>query len=504
VSRLPSVYRRIREALDSEWTLTVIDDDPEADASRLEVRSLRPGCKVRRLREAADSPVEQESPRADVLEPGVVRPRAAFDRAWSRAHRRTVDDACVDVPGQGDRRSDDPVGEIRPGDEGVGPVRVHGCLPDLGLEYGVLYDSFQPDWVRASDWLEYRTRPFEVPLPAPPDLPEGPEHWLDRLASRLRELPTESLHDDEARPYTDVPMLLQGRTFLEFRGALGRALHARADYRELARERIDAGATEALDGLREDYRTRFPDREDDGLLAVVYQSPEGQRILGRAANPRDEDLVRHLAGWLGDVPAHELFARWEAARLALWLEGESRDDLVDDWTAVRDVFRVPSRARVLALLGPVRDPSTGAVGFWRVLLPRPSWLRARTRGWERHPEWGRLPLDLIPDLPLGYWLVSETVRRSPALRDHLASGRYRVTGVEYELLGKPGRHGPLRGFENTRVRLHLDADGAAAEVVADVRLVYPRNDGDLPDPRLRSLDVIGDPALGRLFLAAHP
>ena len=78
------------------------------------------------------------------------------------------------------------------------------------------------------------------------------------------------------------------------------------------------------------------------------------------------------------------------------------------------VLRLPSYTRTLTLLAPVRDTREDRVGFWRIVLPRVGWFRSRTRGYH-HGDLADLPLDLVPDRPLAYWLVTRLLDDDPDL-----------------------------------------------------------------------------------------
>ncbi len=83
---------------------------------------------------------------------------------------------------------------------------------------------------------------------------------------------------------------------------------------------------------------------------------------------------------MGDIPTHDLFVRWEIERInrALLRDEPIPDDAFpEEWRALRRLFFVPSYARVLALLAPVYDPERDVIGFYRVVLPRPSWFARR-------------------------------------------------------------------------------------------------------------------------------
>jgi hypothetical protein len=293
-------------------------------------------------------------------------------------------------------------------------------------------------------WIELRTRAIEIPAAAPDALPERPEQALEPLVRWLLEhaVPARAEYEREprehhARPFADCPHLVHGRTFFDLRPAIARALLSRDDYR--------------------------------------------RRLAARPAHEREP--TASLAAWHGDISAHDLLARWEAGQIDRRLGGErSIESALAQWRALRGLFFVPSYARVLALLAPVRDPASGRIGFWRIVLPRPGWIVPRIRGHEERPDYAGLPVDLIPDLPLGLWVVDALAERHPLLVDRLREGDWRAEPPVYELLGRSGRHDPRRAFEHTRVTVRLrsregegEGEGEALRVCADVEVDRKRD-----------------------------
>ena len=173
-------------------------------------------------------------------------------------------------------------------------------------------------------------------------------------------------------------------------------------------------------------------------------------------------------------------------------EEASFDRFLERWRATRKIFFVPSYARILTLYAPVLDGERQRIGYWRVVLPRTSWMLRRVAGYRKRTDYADLPLDLVPDLPLTLWVLEQTRTREGQIFKTLRSGGYRAVDVRYELLGKPYRHDPRRGFRRTRIEVRLQNGDESAELLltAEVSL----NDGE---PRLKTLKVGYPTSVGR-------
>ena len=389
-SRLDDVFARIREMLDNEARLTVIDPDPDADPGKLKVRSLDRNCRVRLFRE-----LEALDPRAESLP--IAFPRSGLPRvvaAPSEARYRKQFFANVLNVRRGECEITGAVVDPEIAKDGwwlqAHSDRIDGCRLDVTLDYGTLYGADTTTMQRTSFWIELFTRPLAVPLPAPHELPRGPEEWMDTLASHAVSVAGAELITDPfqvpaewyARSYQDHPSLSHGGTLLDLRPHLARATGAVPAYDRWVRERLRRESSARLADLVERWRRIVPERTDAELFEAVRQSAEGRAILGRAETPSALDLQRHLAAWLGDISAHELFVRWEIARANRWLAEPHRatpDSFFEQWRELRRVFYVPSYARVLGLLTPVHDRQRDLIGYWRVVLPRSAWLLPRVK-----------------------------------------------------------------------------------------------------------------------------
>jgi hypothetical protein len=344
--------------------------------------------------------------------------------------------------------------------------QVGGCALDLTMETGPLYNPTSGSWILWNQWIKLATRPFVLPVSAPESMPQRPEQLMDSLAlqalsAESREVETDPRQRPEewhSRPYSDLPMIFHGRTFLEMRPRLAHALFLTDEYRTWTMDRLQAEARAELQALERRLQRRVPQYSAEAVHAAVLLSPEARRIEERARMPREADLQRYLAAWLGDIPTHDLFVRWEIERInrALLQEGPAFGDaFIEEWRALRRLFFVPSYARVLALLTPVYDPDRDVIGFYRAVLPRPGWFLPRLRGYTKHPDWVGLPLDLLPEQPLGYWTLEMIRVARPALGRMLREQNYRVVELSYESLQKARKQNPRRVFRHTRVKIEL-------------------------------------------------
>jgi hypothetical protein len=253
--------------------------------------------------------------------------------------------------------------------------------------------------------------------------------------------------------------LSQGRTFFDVRASIAGELIGYADYRTWALQKLREESERSLQELAGRFRRELPGVPDEALQLAVRESPQGRRILERRAAPAEADLAGYLAAWLGDVAASDLFARWERQHADRLLAGSATGGgdrgFVESWQELRGMFFVPAYGNVLTLMAPVHDRASDRVGFWRVMLPRLAWLQQRAKGFEHHPEFGDLPLDLVPDEPLGYWLVDRMLASDSELAARLRTAGYRVESIRYELRGKPYKQDPLRAFRETTVTLSI-------------------------------------------------
>ena len=277
-----------------------------------------------------------------------------------------------------------------------------------------------------------------------------------------------------------------GRTALAARPHLAAALAERPDYAAYARDRATDEARRELDDralrLARSSRGLTPER----VRQALAESPEGRAIQARVDTPGPRDLERHLAAWLGDVHAADAFRAWELDAVARVLAGEADGEptFADLYAAAYRLFFAPSYARILTPLVVGRDPASGAVGLWRIVLPRTVWIGWRKRGFE-DVEYQRIPMDLVPERPLGLWLAERLVSAHVDLPDRLRAAGLGPANLAYESLVKPRHRDPGRAFARSRVTLRLaDARDGELVLIADLDL-----DGPAGAPALRAIQV---------------
>ena len=283
------------------------------------------------------------------------------------------------------------------------------------------------------------------------------------------------------------------------------ALFSLPDYRQWALGKLAAEAEADLLDLRERFRRRVPTATDEALDDAIEQSEEGRRIRDRASNPSPLGLSRHLSAWLGDIPANDLFERWESDRIeALLVGGVTAADRAlfeKRWEALRELLFAPSYARELTLLTPVHDRRSDRIGYFRVILPRPAWYLTRVRNYQKHPGWTDLPFDLVPDRPMAFrsfaWIANEV----PGLADQLRSRNYRVTAVEYDSFAKPRKQSPVRALRQARVAVQFASDHGRLQVEFDLERKDPKStETKVIDVRL---SAEGDPVIEALASEAR-
>ena len=480
-SKLTRVFLRVREMIENEATLSVLDPVPDAEAGRLKIVSRNPDCSVLVFEDWG--PVENDPPRAPIIETSdelprrfVLPSRILLPVDVDRDDFTTVlaDPACREVFQTASAPSRP--GESRDGFVEIGKYGIRGCAEDVTLVYGQLFLPGGEMWgvfrgMHFNRWVGLKTRPFEMSIPMVAGLPTDPVSLMDTLSQTalgVADEPVETDHrfippDAHARPYHDLPCFADGANFLEMRSRLARALYARPDYRYWVLDRLRRDSESAMADLEELYRRRFPDTPEEVLKEVVRGTGEGREILELARAPAEIDLQRYLGAWLGDVSAHDLFVRWETElinRTLGWAESSNFEAVIERWAALRRVLFVPSYTRVLALLALGYDPARDRIGYWRVVLPRPSWLWYRIRGLPGDIDEVRVPLDLIPDQPFALWVVGQLRQSQPGLVATWRERGYRARSIDYELTGEASAQGPDQAFQAHRITVTLEDETA--------------------------------------------
>ena len=486
-SKLERVFLRVREMLENEGTLSVVDPEPDAaDPGRLKVSSRNSDCSV--LVFQAWGTTENDQTRLPIIETSGGLPRRfvlpARRRLPVESTRSTTilaDPTCSDVfrdASVGSRPGGPPDGFVE-----VDKYGMRGCGEDVTLQYGVLYEPKQERKVHFNRWVGLKTRPFEMPVPMVTGLPTDPVTLMDSLAEMALAAAGDPIETDprfvpadaHARPYHDLPCFADGASFLEVRSWLARVLYARPDYRYWVLDRLRRDSEVAMSDLEEVYRRRFPDTPEEVLKEVVRETDEGREILDLARAPAEIDLQRYLGAWLADVSVHDLFVGWEVELVNRALASAGPSDfeaILESWEALRDVLFAPSYNRVLALLIPGYDPDRDRIGYWRVVLPRPSWIWARVHGLPGKGDLAEVPLDLVPDRPFALWLVGHLKRSRPHLVEGWRGQGYRIRSIEYELTGEAGDQIPEQAFREHRITVIFEDDAGTGrgELVADLAL----------------------------------
>ncbi len=500
-SRLDRVFRRIRQALDNEAVLTFTDPDPSAEPGRVRVSTPVDGCRVRVYR-SLEPPQREPLPS---LEVDGARVLMTPDRVYTRYYTLEREDALRATCARADdaRRPDWYVE--------LADHALEVCALDMTMDSGALY-SFETTARRfLNGYPDLTTRPLRLPLPPLNEPPRRPEQLMDGLAVEALALVDRPVKTDprqvplwrHARPYRDHTGLIHGRTIHDVRNAISRALSLDEEYGAWASSMLREEAERRLDELEQRLRRLVPDTPPAILEQAVRLSPEGQAILARSEHPTERDLGRFLFAWLGDISAHDLFLRWEGIwidRLLAGAEAAGTGDVeIEHWSAMHRLLHLPSYTRTLALFAPVRDEAQDRIGFWRVVLPRPSWIPSRIKGWKGREEYSDLPMDFVPNLPFGLLLLRQLRSDSAELFAHLRTAGYRFRRASYELPDKPRRQTPELAFEWSRLTLELGAPaGKPARLVVEID--WPKREGQ---PVLSNLhvDAVDDERLLRLAAA---
>jgi hypothetical protein len=322
------------------------------------------------------------------------------------------------------------------------PRALVGRLKDLVRERGALYPrdpsgGDRRSRLRLNEQPEFALREVGLEIPDVATLMEAPrsvEDVLTVLAERALRAPGTRA----GMGFPENPALVQGASFLEMRKALALALfREEEDYRAWGTRRLVADRIPFIEQILEEFRLSRLAVDDD--LPSLRAS-----LLARAAEPDEDQPQRFLAEWLGDVAARDAVAAYERKSISALLgllprsdgtEAGAGDVSEQAWRCFLGWFPVPDRVRVLVPLVPAYDPARDAIGFYRVILPRPA------------P--GSAPRDVLPSDPLGLRAVRWLLER-PSGRDTLRAARG-VYAVDY---GEPS------WSERLAIRMHARGLGA--------------------------------------------
>jgi len=280
-----------------------------------------------------------------------------------------------------------------PGD--VIPARA----PDILLDRGVLYRDrpyreagrFRASFDRDPE-IEMRDFAVEVPTfgEVRRDL-HRPEDVMLRMLER-----------EHCAPITvngRSPLLVHGKTFLEMRRLIGLALFENyPEYREWATGRL-------VEEAEPDVERVLAALGAERTLTAEQEHGIRASMMERAENPGSETPQRFLAEWLGDVSARDLALALETL-LSNTILGDDGGDagrhemalrIADaGWAPMLEWFPPATEVRILSPLVPAYDPERDAIGFYRVILPRPNF--------DGPPE------DPVPERPLALrtvrWLLA--------------------------------------------------------------------------------------------------
>lgn len=271
--------------------------------------------------------------------------------------------------------------------------------------------------------------------------------------------------EDGISHWTEASFLTGGRTLLDNRLAFGRALAGHPDYR--------AWASEALRGRRlgelDEVGARTLDAQGREELAAIREF-----ITGPGWRPAADELAPYLAEWLGDVPALRVHGAAEALlieRLLRAARSSERRAIPPEWVERNErlwhnlgfLLAEAREVRIFGLLVPGYDPVEDRLGFYRIVLPRPTTL---VNVW--HPS---------PEAPRGLHLM-EWALGQPEFREAMESTRLSVAEVRYEAVSADST--ALSRLAGLGVR---EGDASAPVVWVQVRLATPGRPTEWTDLR---------------------
>ena len=465
-------FDRILRRLNDEALVTVLDDGADADQpARLDVDAPGSGCRIRVL-ERHPSRREQArptSPQPKWLGDRWVWPAPQDARVALSGHRRKLPQGCV------------PAGED-PALQAIAwtgdATELSGCVLDFAISGGLLYEASTVE--RASFRSPPRTAWRSIAIPIEGALPvyRRPVEWMDRLARETRVRPavaswTDPLKqpaDRHARPFLDHPRLVSGRGFVELLAGLAPAL-SRSRWGDWARQRFRSDQAATRRRRLERLLGALPPDQRSAVAPSLGQPVVNQAVSAAMFDAQARSLRPYLTAWLGDIEASTLFRHWEQWRIERWFDGEAGAlELEEDWTALYRQFFVASYAREIGVLYPTYDAAEDRIGFWRVLLPKPSWYLRRIQNWKRYAD---LPLDLLPERPIAADLLRLLEQDFPEAADALRRN-YRLAHLTYRLRGKPRRWKPDQAFAQVALEFRFVSRDGSREAL-DWTVSYDRD-----------------------------
>lgn len=320
---------------------------------------------------------------------------------------------------------------------------VPGVLPvralDVVGERGVLYHPtayHETGKYRTTLSPEMRVEARDVFVDVPDfDVVQGRLH--DPLDVVLHVLRRSELADDRCLDQpTKSPSVVHGKTLLDIRRFVGLALFRHyPEYRQWARRRLRDESVPEIERLLAELR------DDPGVDSSQLEQVE-RALRARLQNPDGGTPQRFLAEWLGDVRARDLALTLDAhlagalldTRQTVEQQRETMRIADSGWPVLLDLFPPATDIRVVSILVPAYAEDRDVFGFFRVVLPRPSF-EAR-------------PVDLVPAAPLAFQLVRRLIAEDhPARR---SCSRLRVVSTTQL---------PLSIDEQTSLMRHLHGTG---------------------------------------------
>lgn len=360
--------------------------------------------------------------------------------------------------------------------------RLRGCLMNLARAPGrrwhaaalagpATFGHFSP--------ARLEMREFAIEVPLGPVVDDDPSIVLDRLAESTD---TADLHAH----------LMEGESLLRQWPIVIAALVQFPELREhLLRRQRATVETQIEEFLDESRRRSGLASLTDEARSVLLATPRATSLRARLDAPQASDAKLHLASWLDDIPAHELFAMWEERLVGRYvsevLRGGQRDraiflaDTRSSWSRLAREF-VPLHHHAVTPLVLLRQADPERLGFIRIVLPRMEsvelrWHAARDAGSKEQPcpseSWPRVPYDLIPAMPLALLALDSRLQAEPELARLLREQPFDPPEIRYEANPDAGcaawfagADAPQHPYPRARISYRFDRSQGAATAPA--------------------------------------
>lgn len=393
---------------------------------------------------------------------------------WMRVHGRTpeADDAAC-----ADRGGGPSWNEPLESDS----TEMSGCLLDFTRVNGPLVREKNGELVYAFQSPRLAARSIRIAAPALSALP------VDAV-SAVESVVSEGGGD---APWEPSPYFIDGGALLVQRARIAASLYAaRPDLQEFAEARLERAARDDLRAIEDDFAKAFPHLSHDQIAEVARASRAGARALAAVERPTDSDLARVLTAWVGDVPASDLLLGFERHLIDERLVSGPARGAENRWQAMRALFAIPSRSRILTPLALIHDPVQDVVGFVRIVLPRPEGFRRPELGTPRSPA---RPVDRIVRRPLALGMI-DRLAEDTGVSASLSARRYRVDEIAYRDLPPEFVHEPAPPYESATVALSLTSSDGGAPARASIEAEITASLGGPMTIGRFSSTVTGDPA----------